>query len=936
MTPHGFSSACGHVGSTLHRAVRSNSKPLAVPASAVLLLAFAQIAWAQVPAANTLAFESNRSGRFQVWTQALDSNGMPVGNPVQVTTAGGGNQESRAPDWSVIAALPNGEIAYQFGAPGVRGIHLINPDGTGDTRVSSAPGDKIDPTWSQDAMFIAYAKLPQGTSDYDIWIHKVSDPDDTNDYDLLPRPSNLDLRPAWSPDGKSIAFVTVVAGHAQIAIVGVTFDAVVGTIVTTTSVQLLTATSFTNFDPTWSPDSRSIAFSSTRSGGTDIYRMSATGGESDTAHFVRLTTDPAGDTTPAWSPDGSTIAFASDRTGNRETYLMRADTGETGGLTNITNNPADDRNPSWKPMPPCGRPMFRGSYPNAQNPKSIDSSGWSMTAAVTDRDGLEVRDVMLADRYMAARMNLPYFKLETTNFPLGRCELKPNSADSSCQSRLVDFSVSPPGTPTLRIEAVYEVDNIPQGSDSCLILTQRYDFDEAARGCEPSETLPCARFRPTVDYHFFGPQGDAVNSINVAQRLHFVVDEIGANSSGVFKDCDLPLCNGTIFFDKINPLDAEIYANAIFSGGVGTWDDFHQTYNGSVVEPGLTFDPLPHCKPGCPECVHIHWRWGGASNVCSPGFTDGEPIVPPGSNQDVYFAVVRWHRGEEHPDDCRTLVSGESPIGTGIVFWYSATGYQNNDTFFTHGGFFSPGNTPVGTSVSVQPEDTSTGTTPITLTFDSVHQTGMTTLTTGSSGPPPPAGFRLGDPPTYYDLTTSAVFSGPISVCIDYSQIIFTNPANLKLFHFEDGAWVDRTVSLDIGTQIICATVSALSPFAIVEVSDTTPPVITISAMPATLWPPNGEMVAVTVSGTITDAGSGVNVSAAAYAVTDEYGSVQPSGHITLGESGSYSFTIQLQASRNGDDRDGRQYTITGSAQDNAGNKGSAASGVTVPHDQRK
>jgi hypothetical protein len=115
---------------------------------------------------------------------------------------------------------------------------------------------------------------------------------------------------------------------------------------------------------------------------------------------------------------------------------------------------------------------------------------------------------------------------------------------------------------------------------------------------------------------------------------------------------------------------------------------------------------------------------------------------------------------------------------------------------------------------------------------------------------------------------------------------------------------------------------------------DVFPPVITISANPTTLWPPNGKMVSVTISGRVTDPESGVNASTATYAVTDEYGLVHPSGHITLGSNGSYSFVIQLQASRNGDDKDGRQYIITVSAQDNAGNKGAAGTGVTVPHDQ--
>jgi hypothetical protein len=94
-------------------------------------------------------------------------------------------------------------------------------------------------------------------------------------------------------------------------------------------------------------------------------------------------------------------------------------------------------------------------------------------------------------------------------------------------------------------------------------------------------------------------------------------------------------------------------------------------------------------------------------------------------------------------------------------------------------------------------------------------------------------------------------------------------------------------------------------------------------------------MVSVTVSGSITDSLSGVNPSTAAFAVTDEYGQVQPHGPVTLGTGGNYSFSIQLQASRNENDLDGRHYTITVSASDYAGNVGSGSAFVTVPHDQR-
>ena len=79
--------------------------------------------------------------------------------------------------------------------------------------------------------------------------------------------------------------------------------------------------------------------------------------------------------------------------------------------------------------------------------------------------------------------------------------------------------------------------------------------------------------------------------------------------------------------------------------------------------------------------------------------------------------------------------------------------------------------------------------------------------------------------------------------------------------------------------------------------------------------------------------GVSLYLSTAAFAVADEYGAIQPSGPVSLGGGGSYSFTIMLQASRNGTDLDGRHYTITVSARDFAGNLGSGSAVVIVPHD---
>lgn len=94
-------------------------------------------------------------------------------------------------------------------------------------------------------------------------------------------------------------------------------------------------------------------------------------------------------------------------------------------------------------------------------------------------------------------------------------------------------------------------------------------------------------------------------------------------------------------------------------------------------------------------------------------------------------------------------------------------------------------------------------------------------------------------------------------------------------------------------------------------------------------------MVPITFWGKITDDGSGLVSSSIEYTVKDEYGLVQPRGHLTLDDAGKYSFTVLLRASREGNDKDGRHYSIRVSARDKASNKAARSVGLIVPHDVR-
>jgi uncharacterized repeat protein (TIGR01451 family)/CSLREA domain-containing protein len=124
-------------------------------------------------------------------------------------------------------------------------------------------------------------------------------------------------------------------------------------------------------------------------------------------------------------------------------------------------------------------------------------------------------------------------------------------------------------------------------------------------------------------------------------------------------------------------------------------------------------------------------------------------------------------------------------------------------------------NTQAGVNVSVQPIDPATGTAPVVVAFSTVTAPGSTNVSSSGTGPAVPAGFSAGSPSIFYDISTTAGYAGPLSVCINYAGVSFAPSNNPRLFHFENGAWVDRTSSVNTATTTICASVASLSPFAI-------------------------------------------------------------------------------------------------------------------------
>jgi hypothetical protein len=163
-----------------------------------------------------------------------------------------------------------------------------------------------------------------------------------------------------------------------------------------------------------------------------------------------------------------------------------------------------------------------------------------------------------------------------------------------------------------------------------------------------------------------------------------------------------------------------------------------------------------------------------------------------------------------------TLTVGAQPLS--VTFTPTDTANYTTATGGVTLTVTSSQNTPTGGNVAVQPVDTTTGApAPVSMTFSNVTSTGSTTVTTTSTGTPPPTGFKLGSPPTYFDINTTAVFSGPVTVCIDYSSVSYGDPTKLKMLHNVNGTWVDVTVSNNTTTHVICGSTTSFSPFAVFE-----------------------------------------------------------------------------------------------------------------------
>ncbi|WP_303901423.1 Tol-Pal system beta propeller repeat protein TolB [Thiohalomonas denitrificans] len=142
----------------------------------------------------------------------------------------------------------------------------------------------------------------------------VADADGFNEQTILTSKQPL-MSPAWSPDGKQLAYVSFEARRSVVYVQNVISG----------KREKVAEYEGINSAPAWSPDGRSLALTLSKDGNPEIYVL-----DLRTRALRRITRHSAIDTEPAWMPDGNGLVFTSDRGGKPQIY--RVDTGPRGAV----------------------------------------------------------------------------------------------------------------------------------------------------------------------------------------------------------------------------------------------------------------------------------------------------------------------------------------------------------------------------------------------------------------------------------------------------------------------------------------------------------------------------------------------------------------------------------------------------------------------------
>jgi len=148
----------------------------------------------------------------------------------------------------------------------------------------------------------------------------------------ITRHRNLVISPRFTPDGRSLSYSSYHKGNQDLYITELNQS---------TSTQVLSRRKGMNLGPAWSPDGRKMVLTMSKDGNPDLYLLDSQG------NILEQLTSRAGiNVSPAWSPDGRKIAFVSDRSGKPQIYLMDL---ASKNVKRITFKGTENAEPVWSP-----------------------------------------------------------------------------------------------------------------------------------------------------------------------------------------------------------------------------------------------------------------------------------------------------------------------------------------------------------------------------------------------------------------------------------------------------------------------------------------------------------------------------------------------------------------------------------------------------------
>lgn len=210
-------------------------------------------------------------------------------------------------------------------------VYLIDQDGADVRLVSSSDRQAMSPAWSTNGRQFAYMEFWDGRGQ--LFLHDMAS-GRRRPFAVTGR--SLDFTPAFSPDGRTMAFSRATDEGTDIYTLNLRDDC---------CLQRLTVGRFSdNLSPAYSPDGRRLAFVSTRSGLAQVYVMAADG--TDQELFAPFDYGVTGSSNaPDWSPDSRTVAFHRDVGGTLQVFVLDVRTRTVRQLTSVGRN----EDATWAP-----------------------------------------------------------------------------------------------------------------------------------------------------------------------------------------------------------------------------------------------------------------------------------------------------------------------------------------------------------------------------------------------------------------------------------------------------------------------------------------------------------------------------------------------------------------------------------------------------------